>query len=562
MKEISITTELIRNSRLQDVSYCIREVLERAEDDTYITFEKADYDLRSRYAYQDISFISNNDSGVKSIAFFLKNKKNIVIDGGGSHLNGIGRILPFYISGCESVTIRNFEIDYQRPFTSQGKILKTGPDSVTLEIDRSEYPYVVQNGKIRFTGDDYESSYVLGMLEFEEREKRPAGDIYDYGVDASLCAREVEEGIVEIIYPFCNQPTIGNILTIKHEKRLVPAIVVDRCEKVLIENVWIKHAGTMGIVAQLTRDITMDHVGVYADPCSLRVFSVNADATHFVNCAGTVTVLNSRFENMFDDVINVHGNYLRVDKVLDEKHLILEIPHFQQEGFFPVRKGNRISIYEQMSMLKLGKAVVKEFREINRKYGELELEQPYTFDREKTFCVDQTDWYPRVIFRGNRCGRNRARGLLLTSAKEMMIEDNLIDSEGSCIKVNSDMKKWYESGAVSRLVIRHNRLRRHNQVNWGNAIIDVDPGMLQLSEEAAFHGQIIIEDNDIFLGRTPLFYGYSLRELTLRNNRIFLEGEEVPSEYSDYVKAHHVCMLQMEGNTFCVMKDLTEDRGE
>ena len=50
MKEISITTELIRNSRLQDVSYCIREVLERAEDDTYITFEKADYDLRSRYA--------------------------------------------------------------------------------------------------------------------------------------------------------------------------------------------------------------------------------------------------------------------------------------------------------------------------------------------------------------------------------------------------------------------------------------------------------------------------------------------------------------------------------
>lgn len=555
LRQISITPEVIRNSKLQDAAACIREVLENAEDDTRILFENADYDLKTGYAYQDTFFISNNDSGVKSAAFYVTNKKNIIIDGCGSRLHGIGRILPFYISGCENVVIQNFEIDYKRPFASQGKILETSPDSVTLKIDRSEFPYVVRNGTIRFTGENYDSSYVLGMLEFEEKEKRPAADVFDYRVDAGLCAREVQEGIVELAYPFSRQPSAGNILTIKHEKRLVPAIVIDRCEKVLVEDVWIKHAGTMGIVAQLSRDITVNRVGIYPDPCSQRVFSVNADALHFVNCGGTITVQDSRFESMFDDVINVHGNYLRVDKVLDERHIVVEVPHFQQEGFFPVRKGNRITVCDQMSMLKQGQAAVKEFRAVNKKYGELELEEPYPFQQGKSCCIDPSDWYPEVVFRRNRCGRNRARGLILTSERKMVIEDNEIDSEGSCIKVNSDMKNWFESGAISQLVIRNNRLIRHNQVNWGKAVIDVDPGMCRLEEDRAFHGEIIIENNDIFLKNTPLFWGYSLRKLILRNNRICLEQGAVSSEASDYVLTHHVGSVRTEGNTFCERRE-------
>ena len=557
MRQVNITPELIRNSRLQDASACIREVLEQAEDDTCISFECADYDLRTRYAYQETCFMTNNDSGVKSIAFYLKNKKNIVIDGAGARFYGVGRIVPFYLSGCENIIIKNFEIDYRRPFTSQGKILAAASDSVTLKIDRTEFPYEIKNGTIRFTGEDYRSDYVLGLLEFEEIEKRPSADVFDYGVDGGLCAREMGDGIVEIIYPFHNQPAVGNILTIKHEKRLVPAIAIDRCEKVQVMGVWIRHAGTMGIVAQLSSDIMVERVGIYPDPRSQRVFSINADATHFVNCTGRITVENSRFESMFDDIINVHGNYLRVERIVDETHIIVEIPHFQQEGFFPVAEGKAISICDQLTMREQGRSMVKEFREINKRFGELILEQPFLFERESRYCVEQPDLYPTVLFRGNRCGRNRARGLLLTSEKEMVIEDNEIDSEGSCIKVNSDMKNWYESGAVSRLVIRNNRLKRHNQVNWGTAIIDVDPGMLQLVEGEAFHGHITIENNDIVLRKTPLFYGYSLRKLELLRNQICLEEGEIPTDPSGFVRAHHTGNVRMEGNTFYVKKDLT-----
>ena len=78
LRQISITPEVIRNSKLQDAAACIREVLENAEDDTRILFENADYDLKTGYAYQDTFFISNNDSGVKSAAFYVTNKKNII----------------------------------------------------------------------------------------------------------------------------------------------------------------------------------------------------------------------------------------------------------------------------------------------------------------------------------------------------------------------------------------------------------------------------------------------------------------------------------------------------
>lgn len=99
------------------------------------------------------------------------------------------------------------------------------------------------------------------------------------------------------------------------------------------------------------------------------------------------------------------------------------------------------------------------------------------------------------------------------------MENNEIDSEGSAIKVNSDMKNWFESVAISKLIIRKNKLTRKNHVNWGTALIDIDPGMLEQVEGSPFHGTMLIEDNEILLEENPLFYGYSFDTVSIKTTK-------------------------------------------
>ena len=53
-----------------------------------------------------------------------------------------GRILPFVLKGCRNVTLKNFSIDYERPFFTQGTVTESGDESLTLEI-----PDGFRNGK-------------------------------------------------------------------------------------------------------------------------------------------------------------------------------------------------------------------------------------------------------------------------------------------------------------------------------------------------------------------------------------------------------------------------------
>lgn len=548
--QISINHEKIVQNPFQDCVQYLNQLLPTVENNSTITFEKGTYDLHSLYAREQFCYISNNDSGLKKMAFSLEHKENITIDGQGSHLNCIGRILPFYFSHCKNITLKNFTIDYARAFMSQGEVLDAGENFCDIKIDQKEFPYFLRNGSFRFTGEEYISDHVHGLLEYYGESKRPIATAFDTTVQGSLKGEELSQGVVRIHHHFQHIPTKGNVLTIKHEERFCPALTIDRCETVHLENIWIKQAGAMAVVAQLSKDIYLNHVDVYPDPSSQRVFSANADATHFVNCWGDVVVEHGRYESMLDDVINVHGNYLRIDKIWDSEKIMVAIPHFQQEGFINFNEGDEIAICEQLTMMTHGKSKIKTLEKINQKYYLITLETGFDFAEGKTYCIDNIAYYPKVLFKNNICGKNRARGLILTSTLETIVEGNVIDSEGSAIKVNSDMKNWYESAAISTFIVRNNKLTRKNHENWGTALIDIDPGMKEQIEGTYFHGTMLIEDNEILLEESPLFFGYSFDTVTLRNNKITVKNKVKADDWDFLVQTSNCNQVVRENNTF------------
>ena len=98
------------------------------------------------HAYQDDCFhltgyfCSNtaaeteNVNGKHSVAIFLKDKKDIVIDGNGATLLIHGKMTPFIFDGCENITLKNLAIDYARPTMNEMRVLEKQGDGYLLHI--------------------------------------------------------------------------------------------------------------------------------------------------------------------------------------------------------------------------------------------------------------------------------------------------------------------------------------------------------------------------------------------------------------------------------------------
>ena len=72
-------------------------------------------------------FPSNNDPGLKRIAFPLFGFNDLEIDGGGATFVFHGRIVPFVLQDCRNVRLGNFSIDWDRTFHNEADVLDAAP---------------------------------------------------------------------------------------------------------------------------------------------------------------------------------------------------------------------------------------------------------------------------------------------------------------------------------------------------------------------------------------------------------------------------------------------------
>ena len=89
------------------------------------------------------------------IAFVLKDLKNVVLDFGGAILMFHGRIVPFILDNCENVTVKNFKVDYDRPFYTQATVLECDSEHMRIRIDEG-FDYRIEDGYLYVMSDTWE----------------------------------------------------------------------------------------------------------------------------------------------------------------------------------------------------------------------------------------------------------------------------------------------------------------------------------------------------------------------------------------------------------------------
>ncbi|MFI3212766.1 MAG: hypothetical protein R3Y24_05435 [Eubacteriales bacterium] len=533
--KIVISQKIIEKEAMGDIALYMNRLMQNIEGDVYIIFEPDTYEFKAKYAYEEFCYITNNDYSLKQIAFPIIRKNNIAIDGNGSLFMMTGRMMPFWIKDSKNIVLKNFSIDYKRPLFSQGIVEEASKEHVRIKIDKTVFPFEIEQGIVHFVGEDYDESHIHGFLEYDTVKKGPIVGAVDTFPRGIVKASEPEEGVLEVRYPFARIADVGSMMTIKHEKRFVPGIAMDNSEQILLEGLQIKQAGTMAIVAQFCDTVTLEKIKVATNKDSVRVVSSNADATHFVGCRGVVTVQNCLFESQLDDAFNVHGNYLVVDKILSTNSVVIQIGHFQQEGIFGLEPGGTIEILDRNTMLGVGCVTLQSKQVLNKKYAILTFKETFDFIEGNSYCIDDCDSYPEVIFRRNVVQNNRARGILLTSRKKTVIDNNIFKTEGAAIKISGDMNFWFESGGCCEVIIRENHLESTCNKEWGHALIDIDPEMEELVENKFYHKLIRIESNTIVMNGWPLTYARSIEKLVIKDNEII----DVNETCSNKLPLHH-----------------------
>jgi hypothetical protein len=519
-----------------DTTPSVRAALEkiRSGKATKLSFAPGRYDFHPERASEEYLFISNNDEGLKRIAFPLTGMKGVEIDGGGAKFVFHGFTIPFLIEKSSGITLKNFSVDFDRPFHSEGRVLAITADYVDLEFS-NEFPHEIRNGVLVFTDGQKadgpattvtsgENLYPYGsLLAFDPVKRETAFMAKDrYKVGEGIAADKIGPNRVRLKIANISA-SVGDVLVFSPKNRDVPGIVISDSSNIKLTDLTLHHTGGMGVIAQRSSDLFVHRMRVTPPPGGARIVSLTADATHFVNCTGKVELVDCIFEQQKDDATNIHGLYAKITQIYAPNRFEVTLIHPQQAGVDFIKAGTRLELNDGPSLKEEGFATVKSVERINKHRTIVEIEGALPESVILGDSVADADANTaEFLMRGCVVRGNRARGILLGSRGKTIVEGNTFHTPGAAILFEGDSRFWFEQAGVRDVVIRGNTFDNCNFGVWGTGCIQVGSGIAEEFRSTSRYNRNIRIENNLFraFSKLPLLSIYSVDGLTFTGNRL------------------------------------------
>lgn len=313
--------------------------------------------------------------------------------------------------------------------------------------------------------------------------------------------------------------TPGDFIVIPYASREFPGIFVNESQAVRLESVRLYHTTGMGVIAQLSSDLTLDHVVAAPRAGSGRMVSVNADATHFVNCRGKITMTHCKFERMNDDACNIHGIYACCVRRTAPNTLICGFGHDQQRGINLFRPGDCAALIDSDKTEARAVRTVVAAELLSPDALQVVFDEPIP-EPGAHDVIENRSTAPEVYIADCESGYNRPRGFLLSSAGKTHVERCKFYNMNSGIQIGGEMRDWYESGAVQDVRIQNCDFT--NSAYAGGVAISVCPKLRDAHPRAFFHGRIVIEQNYFEQSSKRILNAMLTETLQFRDNRFRL----------------------------------------
>ncbi len=500
----------------------------KGKENIVLVFPKGRYDFWPQHAIEKVYYESNTtDNNPKTLGILVEELNNLVIDGETSSFIYHGTIQPFTIDRCNNVSIKNVKIDWDFPLTGQGEVIDTTSKYIDVKIDEKQYPFEIENGKLMFVGEGWKSGIWI-IMEYERNTHIIApqtGDIPALGNDwKKYNAERIGAGVVRLTYPFKRKPKPGNFLIFRHSPRDHAAIFIQKSKDVKLLNMDIHHCAGLGILSQYTENLDFRKINFVPNAEKDRYFSGHDDAMHYSSCKGTIVVDSCRYAGLMDDPINIHGTYVKIIEKLGANKLLCRFMESMSVGMEWARTGEEVGFINNESLQTIGKGVVSAFKPISTTDFEITFANDVPPNVKIDNGLENLTWTPSATITNSSFESCRARGILVSTPKKVVIENNVFSSSGSAILVAGDVNSWYESGAVTDLLIKGNKflaptMTSHYQ--FCEAIISLFPEVPVLNEKTpTYHRNIRIVNNEFHSYDYPILFAQSIDRLTFEDNSL------------------------------------------
>ena len=533
-------------------------ILENAGEGDTAFLPRGQYFLTPETAAIFSCSLSNSDSAPRLHAgVLLKGKKNLTLDGQGSILLCHGQMTALALLDCQNIILRNFVIDWDIPLTAEGTITEADEHHINLQVDPEKYPFHIREDSLWFDGGDWSQKlHFWGHTEFNPRKNRLAPDRGDRFPPARQ--ELLPGGEIRFTGDFTGSvPTPGNILVLRHGDRIHPAILIHNCRNICLQNIRVHSSGGLGILAQFSDTLTFHQVELVPNYEKGRLFAGgHDDGIHLSANRGRVLIENCRFLGLMDDPVNLHGIAAKLLKQLNGYTVLGSFMHPQSRGHaLWARAGDTVAILSGDTMEEFQKLTVRNFHLLDETHFEIQFKECiYSLHLQScsSFSLENISSTAALICRRNIFGPCRARGLLVTTPKKVIIEDNVFSSSGAAIRIAGDVCTWYESGRCQDVTIQNNVFEDtclQNDYQGGQGIISISPELPKPSAALPCHSHIKIRGNTFHVSDPRLLYALCTRDLQFTGNRIIrASGYSSPRRPSFTLEKCQDCII--DGNEF------------
>ncbi len=449
---------------------------------------------------------NENPNGYRSVAMFLKDRRNVTIDGNGATALVHGKMTPFLLDRCENVTVKNLTVDYACPTMTEFTVLRNDDGVCDLRF-LPEYRFRAEGDRLFFRGED-----ALNGAPYWEDES--CGDhryakIYD---PVSETCRELDKNrlsfsAIEQIGAHTLRVTLadrstplapGQTVQTRNIIRDQTGALFQRCKDLRFENLRIKFMHGLGMVAQFCKNVR--YCGCDFTPGEGRTIASTADFFQFSGCRGQLHIENCKAWGAQDDYVNVHGTHLRIVAAdPNARSLTVRFMHAETWGLQAFEPGDRLEFIRWDTLLPYAETVVTAYEKQNDTDILLFVDRPLPEQIEvHADAVENASWTPNLTVRGCDFGAAWGRGVLCTTRGRVRIENNrFYHLAGPALVIEDDCNFWFESGYTRDVVFRRNAVIGCNSGDFyeGSPVICCAPKTLRTVEGAYVHGRLTITGN-------------------------------------------------------------------
>ena len=416
-----------------DATPILRQAIEAAA--TYkgcpvlIQLQQGDYHIYRTSSSPYLYYISNtasaeeNPDPTKHIGIWLKDMKNITVDGGGARFVTHGEMTPFVIDGCENVTLKNFSLVAADPSVPEMTVVSTDANSITARVTAGS-SYEIEDGKFYWKGEGWRFGGGIAQVFYPQTNVTNRCESPLAGVTKAI---ELDEGLVRFNYDRAPGFKTGEVYQMRHSFRTEACGFIHQSKDVKLVNIKFHFLGNFGIVGQYSENLTYEKLYCAPEWGSGRTCAGFADFVQMSGCKGKIRILDSYFEGAHDDPINIHGTHLKVMEYVSDRQVKVRFMHGQSYGFEAFYKGDEVEFVDAHSLRCLQPACVKAVERIDDYEILLTLDRAVN-DNVKTaenVSVENVTWTPEVEIRNNYFSRIPTRGILVTTRRKVVIEDNV-----------------------------------------------------------------------------------------------------------------------------------------